>query len=64
LFYLRNLSGKKARLKEAAAGFEDLVAPEASPTEAALSPEATPEATSNNDKAAKDSGAKAEEKKA
>lgn len=66
LYYLRNLSGKKARLKEAA-GFEDLVAAatdsaeiEASVAEAAT----TVEANTNPEKtAAKDSGAKAEEKK-
>jgi len=65
LYYLRALSGKKARLKEAA-GFEDLVAEgtdaaelEASVAEAA----ATVEANVNPDKAAKDSGAKPEEKK-
>jgi large subunit ribosomal protein L19 len=62
LYYLRDLSGKKARLKESA-GFEDLVtegAPvagnEASTTEANTEKSAT--------ETAKASGAKAEDKKA
>ncbi len=64
LYFLRALSGKKARLKEAA-GFEDLVTEgtSAAELEASVAEAATTTETNTKDKAAKDSGAKAEEKK-
>lgn len=64
LYYLRDLSGKKARLKEAS-GFEDLVVDETVAADLqASSVEASPALDAPKEKAAPASAAKPEDKKA